>query len=163
MKKRFELSTVVLLFLMAFAASCIVTAHAVDVAKLQAANTAFEEAFEAVLAAEHAGANVTVLLSQLNAAADLLAQAEMACRNGDASVAGSKASSAFLIVLEVKSEAVNAENAALVAYQNGFWLSTVLSIIGASGLVTLLFLAWKLLKQRYLKKLLGARPEVPNP
>ena len=44
--------------------------------KLQAANTAVNQAFNAVLDAEKAGANVTDLLVQINTAQGILAQAE---------------------------------------------------------------------------------------
>ncbi len=164
MKKHPAVSAAILLFLMASAASCIVVAAQTDevAPKLQSVNSAFEEAFNAVLDAERAGANVTVLLNQLNTIADSLAQAEIAYRNGDAAAAEKIADSTFTIVLEVKSNAVSAENAAIATHQNGLWASVVVSTIGAVGLVVLLFSVWRLLKQRYVKNFLDAKPEVPN-
>jgi hypothetical protein len=52
--------------------------------KLQVANAAVNQAFNAVLDAEKAGANVTGLLAQLNVAAGILAQAENSYRTGNA-------------------------------------------------------------------------------
>jgi len=167
MRKRFALLAIVVLAFLALNASvfgvyCVVAETDQSGLKLQAANSAVEQAFNAVLDAERAGANVTVLLDQLNVAADLLAQAEMAYGNGDAANAADKADSALSIALEVKSDAVSAEKSALVAYQNGFWLTVALSVIGAAVFVFVLFLVWRLLKQRYVKNFLGAKPEVPS-
>jgi hypothetical protein len=69
--------------------SCLYSGHYVfaqtdqTASKLQAANTAVEETFNAVLDAEKAGANVTGLLAQLNVAAGVLAQAENSFRTGE--------------------------------------------------------------------------------
>jgi len=160
LKKRSELSTLVLLFLMAFAASCIITAHAVDVAKLQAANTAFEEAFEAVLAAEHAGANVTALLGRLNVAADLLAQAEMAYRKGNTTLATNKADRVFPIASEVQADAVTAEITAAIAHQNALWSTIAVSVIGAVAFIMILLLVWRILRKVYVKNMFDLKPEV---
>jgi len=165
MKKPCALSVVVLLALLALSVSVLGVDYVVaqtDQAglKLQVANSAFEQAFNAFLDAERAGANVTILLDQLNVAADLLAQAEMAYRNVDSATVANKADSALSIVLEVKADAVSAENAALVAYQNAFWLTAALSAVGVAVFVFVLFSVWRLLKQRYVKNFLGAKPEV---
>jgi methionine-rich copper-binding protein CopC len=167
MKKRFALSATVLLVILAFGASVFGVNYVVaqtDQAgsKLQAANSAFAQAFNAALDAERAGANVTVLLGRLNVAADLLAQAEMSYSNGDADNTADKADSALSIALEVKSDAVSVENAALVAYQNGFWLTVGFSVIGVAVFVFVLFLVWRLVKQSYVKNFLGAKPEVAS-
>ena len=55
--------------------------------KLVAANSAVEQAFNAVLDAENAGANVTSLVVQLNFAANILAQAENTKRAGNSTAA----------------------------------------------------------------------------
>ena len=65
--------------------------------KLQAADTAVDGAFTAVLDAEKAGANVTALLAQLNDAAGILAQAEISYRTGDSNTAADKADSVLPI------------------------------------------------------------------
>ena len=51
--------------------------------KLQAADSAVNQAFNAVLNAEKAGANVTGLDNQLSVAANWLAEAQVAYRAGD--------------------------------------------------------------------------------
>ena len=52
----------------------------------QTANNSVNLAFNLVLKAEKAGANVKALLTQLNVAANLIAQAENAYRSGDTSI-----------------------------------------------------------------------------
>jgi CHASE3 domain sensor protein len=128
--------------------------------KLQAANNAVEQAFNAVLDAEKAGANVTALLSRLNLATGLLSQAEMAYRNGNLTAAASYADSVVPIASEVQTDAVNAKKEASNAYQNALWLTIGLSVIGAVIFILALFMIWKRLKRGYLKSLYSAKPEV---
>src|SRR5450759_393407 len=99
--------------------------------KLQAANTAVNQAFNAVLDAEKAGANVTGLLAQLNAAGGILAQAENSYRSGDLNAAAAKADSALPIAQEITVAAQSAKQTALVSGQNTFWSTIVLTVIGA--------------------------------
>ena len=51
--------------------------------KLQEANNAVGQAFNAILDAEKAGANITLLMNQLNNAVNILAQAENSKRAGN--------------------------------------------------------------------------------
>jgi hypothetical protein len=83
--------------------SCLYSEHYVfaqtdqTASKLQAANAAVEQAFNAVLDAEKAGANVTDLLAQLNVAAGIYAEAENSYRTGDSNTAAAQADSVLPI------------------------------------------------------------------
>lgn len=156
---------IVLFVFLAFS-SCLYGRHCVfaqsdqTASKLQAANTALEQAFNAVLGAENAGANVTGLLAQLNVAAGDLVQAENSYRAGDSNAAATKAESVLPIAQEVTVSAQDATQTASVSGKNAFWRIIVFTVIGAIVFVLVLFLVWRRLKQRYLKSLLDAKPEV---
>ena len=130
------------------------------VSKLQAANTAIDGAFNAVLGAEKAGANVTGLLVQLNVAADNLAQAENSYRAGDSSTAAVQADSILPIAQAVTDSAQDAKQAALVSGQYDFWLTIAFSLIGALALVLVLFRVWRRFKRGYMEKVPSLKPEV---
>lgn len=146
--------------------SCLYSGHYVfaqtdqTTSKLQAANTAVERAFNIVLDAEKAGANVADLLAQLNVAAGDLAQAENSYRAGDFNKAAIQADKVLPIAQEVTTSAQDAKQTALVSGQNGFWLTIAFTAIGAFIFVLVLFLAWRRFKRGYMKKLLGLKPEV---
>jgi hypothetical protein len=128
--------------------------------KLQAANTAIEQAFNAVLDAEKAGANVTALLAQLNTAAGILAQAENSYRAGDNTTAAAQADSVLPIAQQVTASAQDAKQTALVVGQNAFWSTIAFTVIGAFVFVLALFLVWRRFKRSYIKSLSEAKPEV---
>jgi len=127
--------------------------------KLEAANKAVEQAFRAVFDAEQAGANVTGLLARLNVAADLLAQAEIAVRNGDSSV-GAKADSVLSIAGEVEAATVAAKETVVVTSRNALWITFAFSVEGAIIFALALFLVWLRYKKSYIKDLFDAKPEV---
>ena len=127
---------------------------------LQAANTAIEQAFNAVYDAEKAGANVTGLLAQLNAAEADLAQAENSYRTGDSNTAVAQANSVLPIAQEVTTAAQNAKQTATVSGQNAFWSTIAFTVIGAFVFVLALFLVWRRFKRSYIKSLSEAKPEV---
>jgi hypothetical protein len=128
--------------------------------KLQAANTAVDGAFNAVLAAEKAGANVTALVAQLNVAAGILAQAENSYRTGDNNTAAAQADSVLPIAQEVTIAAQDAKQTAVVSRPNTFWLPIAFTEIGAIVFVLALFLVWRRFKRSYISKLHEAKPEV---
>jgi hypothetical protein len=128
--------------------------------KLQAANTAVEQAFNAVLDTEKAGANVTGLLSQLNSAAGILAQAEVSYRTGDYNSTTAQVDSVLSIAQQVTNAAQNAKQTALFSGQNAFWSSIAFTVISAIVFVLVLFLVWRWFKRSYLKILIEAKPKV---
>ncbi len=131
--------------------------------KLQAANTAVEQAFNAVLDAEKAGANVTALLAQLNNAANILAQAENSNRTGDSKAAAAQADSVLPIAQEVTTSAQDAKQTALVSGQNTVWSTIAFTIIAVFVFVLVLFLVWRRFKRNYINSLSEAKPEVNSP
>ena len=138
--------------------SCLYSEHYVfaqtdqTASKLQAANTAIEQAFNAVLDAEKAGANVTGLLAQLNVAEGDLAQAENSYRTGDFNTAAAQADSVLPIAQEVTTAAQNAKQTAIVSGQNAFWSTIAFTVIGAFVFVLALFLVWRWFKRSYINK-----------
>ena len=148
--------------------SCLFSEHYVfaqsdqTLSKLQEANTAVNQAFNAVLAAEKAGANITGLLAQLNVAEGDLAQAENSYRTGDSSTAATQANSVIPIAQQITTAAQNAKQTATVSGQNAFWSTIAFTLIAAVVFVLGLFLVWRWFKQRYINNLSQAKPEVNN-
>jgi hypothetical protein len=154
-KNCYKLLFVTLFFFLALG-SCLYSGHYVfaqtdqTASKLQAANTAVEQAFNAVLDAEKVGANVTSLLARLNTAADILAQAENSYRTGDSNTAAAQAYSVLPIAQEVTIAAQDAKQTALVSGPNAFWFPIVFTEIGVIVFVLALFLVWRRFKRSYL-------------
>jgi hypothetical protein len=130
--------------------------------KVQEAKISFEQAFNAVLDAEAAGANVTSLVAQLNSAGDLLAQAENAIRVGDNALATANADSVMGIAQQVRVAAQTAKESALLKGQNASLTQSVLAIAGSIVFVLVMFMGWRLFKRRYIRRMLEAKPEVIN-
>ena len=128
--------------------------------KLQAANTAVDQAFSAVLDAQRAGANVTDLLSQLNYADIVLASAQNSYRKGDLMGTGNQADQVVLIAEQVTSLAQSAQRTALVSGENAFLTTIALAVVGSFVLVLVLFLVWRKFKRYYVKNLSEAKPEL---
>ena len=120
------------------------------------------QAFNAILDAEKAGANVTGLLVQLNNAAGILAQAENSYRTGDSNITATQADSVLPIAQEVTTAAQDAKQTALVSGQNAFWSTITFTVIGAFVFVLALFLVWRRFKRSYINSLSEAKPEVNN-
>jgi CHASE3 domain sensor protein len=128
--------------------------------RLEAASSAVEQAFNAVLSAEKAGANVTGLLEQLNVATALLAQADNSYRAGDSSTAMTQADNVLPITNQITIDAQNAKQNAIVSSQNAFWSTIALTVIGVFVFVLVLFLVWRKFKRNYIKSLSEAKPEL---
>jgi CHASE3 domain sensor protein len=158
MSNCYKLFAVTLLVFLALG-SCLYNEHYAfaqtdqTASKLQVANSAVEQAFNAVLDAEKSGANVNGSLSQLNVAESDLANAEISYRNGDYNTAAALADSVLPIAQQVTASAQDAKQTALVSSQNAFLSTIALTVIGAIVLVLVLFLVWRRLKQSYTNKL----------
>jgi hypothetical protein len=119
-------------------------------------------AYDAVLEAEEAGANVSGLLARLNVGREYLAEAYVYVRLGDSESAGRLAG---LCVEEV--EGVRGEAAGLREEAHGWWILDVLvrliwSVFGVVVVVVVGFVAWRVFRRRYRRRVLGLRPEVSN-
>ena len=127
---------------------------------LQADNTAVNQAFSAVLAAEKAGANVTSLLSQLNVVAGNLAQAENSYRSGNYSAAAIQADNVLPTAQQITTAAQYAKQAAIGSGQNTFWSTIAFTLIGISIFVVVLSLVWRWFRRRYFNNLFQSKPKV---
>jgi hypothetical protein len=112
------------------------------------------------LDAERAGANVSGLILRLNEAGGILAEAEIALRNGNSSEAASKASQCIGIAESVKGDADVLKVSALEKAQTVFWTSLTFSVVGIAVFVVVLMLVWRWFKRGYVGKMLGMKPEV---
>jgi CHASE3 domain sensor protein len=117
-------------------------------------------AFEAVLEAEVAGANVSVLIAELDEAGAFLARADILRRNGNVDEAVSLADQAVAIASDVEGEASELRSSALVNSQNVLQLSLIFSVAGASVFLLVLFFVWRWFRRVYVRKLLRMKPEV---
>jgi hypothetical protein len=130
--------------------------------KLQSANNSVNQAFNAVLDAQKAGANVTDLLSQLNTAANILAQAENSYRARDINGAIAKANSLLPITQEITNDAQVLKQSAIVNTQNNFWSTIIFSVVITVVFVLVLFFIWRWFKRNYMNRLSEVKPEVTN-
>jgi hypothetical protein len=130
--------------------------------KLQVANQSVNQAFNAVLDAEKAGANVTDLLSQLNNATNILAGAENSYRAGDINATIAKANSLLPITQEITINAQFLKHSATVNGQNNFWSTIIFTIVIAVVFVLVLFFIWCRFKRKYINRLSESKPEVTN-
>jgi hypothetical protein len=115
------------------------------------AEETFVSAYEAVLDAEQAGANVSELLDQLNIAAEHLAEARMLYRLGDFDGAVSSADLSK-VGADVETEA---EQLKIDAQRN--WGMNLLNrlavpIVGVIVVILATFIAWRIFKQRYFRE-----------
>ena len=156
----------VLLILSAFAAPVFVSeAFAVDskdvaVSAVDRAEVAVVSAYEAVLDAEEAGADVSGLLVRLNVAGEYLASARVWYELGDFDNATRFADLCYDVGEEVRSEAVELKNEAHGLWVTGLFVRMTVSIFGVVFVVFLSFMVWRAFKRRYRKRVLGMRPEV---
>jgi len=95
--------------------------------QLQAANDAINQAFNAILDAEKAGANVTGQLTQITAAQGILAQAENSFRSGDTNTAAVLAENVLPIAQQIINVAQNAKQNAIISVKMTFGLRLLLS------------------------------------
>lgn len=138
----------------------LVIAQTNQTTSLQVANDAVEQAFEAILDAETAGANVTILLSDLNDATDLLVRAQNAYQTGDTDTSTIHADAAISIAQQIETSALTAKEDALATGQLALLSTVVITIVASIVFVFLLFFFWRLFRRRYINSLLDAKPEV---
>lgn len=123
------------------------------------ADTALRGAFDAVLDAESAGANVGGLMGRLNDAGVALTGANVALAAGNYSDAFSRADKCRDLANGVLSDAGVLKNDA-AAQASRWWVTVLLSVLGSVVFVVVLFLVWRRFKRYYSDRLLGCRPEV---
>lgn len=90
----------------------------------------------------------------------MTAQAENAYRTGDFATADSYADTALPVAQQVTTQAVTLQENAEASAQTSFWYTIAVTIAAAAVFIVALFLGWRLLKRRYIKNMLEAKPEV---
>ena len=158
-------SIVALLIILAFSVGLVSVPQAIaqtDQAslKLQAANDSVNRAFNAVLDAEKAGANVTDLLVQINTAQGILAQAENSYRTGNIKKAATQSDSVLPIAQQITTTAKNAKQDAIISIQNNFYWTIAFTVVSMLIFLEVLILFWLWFKRRYIKNLSEAKPEL---
>ncbi len=147
--------TIIPSFKMAFAASS-------DSASIQAADSAINQAFKNVLAAEKTGGNVTQLLTNLNNAVELLSEANNAYQSGDTNGVSSNADNARSIANQVNSDALTLQNVSISQSHNRFLFTIIFSIASPLIYVVIFLVGWRRFKRGYNKRLLALKPKVVN-
>jgi hypothetical protein len=117
-------------------------------------------AYNAVLEAEEAGANVSSLLDKLSAGGDYLAEAYIYVRLGDSERAGRLAGFCVEVASDVESEAVLLGDEAARLERADVLVRVFGSTVGVVAVVVSGFVLWELFKRRYCEKVLKLRPEV---
>lgn len=119
-------------------------------------------AYQAVVESERAGANVSVLLVQLNEAGEFLTNARMKYELGNHDQAASLASSSSEISKKVESEAAELQHEASVLWAMDVGLATTESVILMIAVVLGSFWSWRAFKKRYYKRILKMKPEIAS-
>jgi len=133
-----------------------------DLAPLEVAEAeeALASAYEAVLQADEAGADVSGLLDKLNVGSEYLVEAYIWVPLGDSENISHFAGLCYDIALDVHSDAVEAIDEARNSEMNEFVLVMLGSVAGVILVVVLCSVGWHIFKKRYYKKVLGLKPEV---
>jgi len=127
---------------------------------VQLGEEAISSAFEAVLEAESAGANVSGLVQKLNEAVGFLSEARvLAASGGFDGEAAEFASRCVDVADRVRDEALALLASALAHRDFVFRLSVVGSVVGVSVFLSFMFLSWRWFKVYYRRKVLDLRPE----
>lgn len=127
---------------------------------IEQAEVIMTSAYEVILEAEQVGANVSDLLTQLNVAAENLANAHIRHGLGDFENATRFANLCYNIGQEVRSEAYKLKIEAYGPHVTSLLMRAIVSIVGISSIILASFLGWYAFKRRYHKRVLGMKPEV---
>jgi hypothetical protein len=135
-----------------------------DVVPLEVAEAeeALVSAYEVVLEAKEAGANVSGLLDKLNVGSEYLAEAYAYVRLGDFESAGRFVGLCVEVVDDVGDEAVLLRDEAVRLEKEDFSVRVLGSAVGVIIVVVGGFVIWELFKRRYYEKVLGLKPEVSD-
>jgi len=139
-------SCLCLFLLLSLTTVCMVNSENEATAKITEAENALNSAYEAVLQAEKAGANVTDLLSNLTEAAELLSKAKLVLStNESAAVDFAVESQAKLNGFSAKADAL-----AVAGAQQRYW-DFMVNIEGSVAVVCGGLIVWTVLKKKYEK------------
>ena len=127
---------------------------------IERAENVLVSAFQAVLEAEQVGADVSVLLAQLNEAGEFLAEARMALGLGEFDEAVHSANICSEIGETVTSEA---DELLVEVYGSRVmvsWLTMSGSLVGVFVVGFGSFWGWRVFNRRYYRRVLKTKPEV---
>jgi len=145
----------VLVMFLVFATQLFVIATFAELSENEAVSTLATaegtviSAYQAVLNAEEAGANVSDLLVQLNRAGEYLARAHMEYRQGNFEKATDFANSGRSIGEEVQSAAVELKDSALSEGLQRMVFTMIASVLGVAVIALGSLWIWHFLKKRY--------------
>ena len=161
-KLRFLSASVLLLVLFSMFMFSVSAAGNQEVAasSISEAEWSMAQAYEAVLDAESADADVSGLLVRLNDAAALLSEARMAFDVGDFDEASGYAESTSEVGYEIVDEAELLEIEAANARVHSSWGFLAISVLGVSVVVVASVLGYGFFKRRYYRRLSKMKPRV---
>jgi hypothetical protein len=131
-----------------------------DSSSTQQAEEAVSSAYDVVLKAESAGANVTNLIMMLNEAASYLSTAKNLLRNEDPDGVAELTFSSIEIADSVKVEATSLKVSALADRDFANKISFVISTVVVSIFLVFMFFLWQVFKGFYVRKFLDLTPRV---
>jgi hypothetical protein len=108
-------------------------------------------AYESVLEAEKAGANVSGLLCRLNLGGEYLAEAYVLYRLGDFDNADLFAGLCVEVVGDMRGEAIGLREEAYGRWILDVFVKLIWSILGVIGITILGFVVWRVFSRRYEK------------
>jgi hypothetical protein len=163
-KRHFILSFVFLesMLLFCFIAPIVIAQSDQVNLKIQQADNTIEQAFNAIIDAERSGANITILLNQLNDANGALAKAENYYQSGNLDLAAPEADNAVSIAQQVTIQAENTKQAGMVSSQSIFLLTIGFTVVAILILVLALLFLWRVFKKWYIGNLSQAKPKVTS-
>jgi hypothetical protein len=138
------------LLLLLFVAVCpVVFAQSGAASAIDAAKDQLVSCYEAVRAAEGAGANISFLIAVLNDAGALLSSAEFAYAVGDFGAANDLAAQSTTRLEGFVSEAEALRASAEAQGNFDFWVYTVSSAVGTFAVLGGAYILWVFLSRRY--------------
>jgi hypothetical protein len=149
-----------ILMIAQFTPSCFAVSFDEASEAINQADRDLRSAFSAVAGAEVAGADVSVLLGELESAGDFLSEAFVAFRTGDYENASLFAMECRNIVEGISEDGLRLKANAESAQRNKFFLTAAGSGVGLVLLLVFGYLGWRFLKRWYFRRLLSMIPQV---
>ena len=132
----------------------------VALSAIESAELAVDVAYEAVLEAEGAGANVSGLLVELSDGVEALSKAYISSRIGNFDDAVYFADLCYDLVVGIEAEANELRDVAAVDRNQRFLLTSFGSVLAVVGIFCGGFFGWRFFKSRYHRNALKMKPEV---
>ena len=127
---------------------------------LTEAEEALASAYEVVLEAEQAGANVSGLFGRLNLGGEYLAEAFIWYSLGDSESTSRFSGLCYYVATDVRSEAFELRDDVNRLGEADFVLKIIASVVGVIVVVVFCSVAWRVFKRRYLSQGLVLKSEV---